>query len=118
LDEKMRPLSAAEKSALLILANKLPAHQKMSLLKDLVGCEVEALTLDGSRLGFKLQGYDRPPYVGQHSYSCEGSVLDTNNERITVCLYADQNDRLLELELIKWSDKQIQGVNWDTFEVS
>jgi hypothetical protein len=116
--KKMRPLNSAELSALLALANKLPDQERINLLKDLENSHVENLTPDGSRLGFRLQEYDRPPYSGQHAYSCEGRVLDADGDEITVCLYADQNDRLLELELIKWSDEPIQAIQWKTFTVS
>lgn len=114
----MRSLTSAERSALLVLASELPYHERASLLNDLENSQVEILTPDGSRLGFTLHEYDRPPYSGQHAYSREGRVLDADGEEITVCLYADQNDRLLELELIKWSDEPIQAIQWETLKVS
>jgi hypothetical protein len=46
----------------------------------------------------------RLPYAGQHAYSVEGLVMDVDGTQLTVCVYADHQDRLLELELIRWDD--------------
>lgn len=114
----MRSLNNYERAVVQALANMLPSQERDTLLQDLQHCQVESLTSDGSRLGFNLEGYARPSYVGQHPYSCEGRALDSDDQEVTVCLYADQNDRLLELELIKWSDEQIQSIRWETFTVT
>jgi hypothetical protein len=99
-------------------ADELPCQERIGFLRGLENSQVEALSPDGSRLGFTLYEYVRPPYSGQHAYSREGCVQDADGEQVTVCLYADQNDRLLELELIKWSDNPIQAIQWETFKVS
>ncbi len=114
----MRSLTSVEYAALLVFADELPCQERIGFLRGLENSQVEALSPDGSRLGFTLYEYVRPPYSGQHAYSREGCVQDADGEQVTVCLYADQNDRLLELELIKWSDNPIQAIQWETFKVS
>lgn len=118
MDTKVRPLTVGERAALVQLAERLPHIEKEGLLRDLEGCFVSPQTEDGSRLLFELQGYARPEYKGQHAYSIEGTVKDSDGAQMTVCIYAGHDDRLLELELIKWGEAAIFQPNWETFEVT
>lgn len=113
-----RRLTDHEYSALIELSKRLGSDQQKQLLDDLKKCTVEEATKDGSRLLFSIDGYDRPPYKGQHAYPVEGTVTDSDGAELSVSLYADENNRVLELELLKWGDALIQKPNWDTFKVS
>ena len=66
---------------------------------------------------FDLSGYLRPPYRGQHSYPSEGKMRDRDGAEVTVVLYADENDRLLELEFIRWGDGDLIGPDLSTIEL-
>lgn len=46
-----------------------------------------------------------------------GAALDRDGADMNVCVYADQNERLLELELIKWGDADILDPDWKTFRI-
>lgn len=88
------------------------------LLNDIERCAVVEETEGGESLVFAIDGYCRPPYVGQHPYPTEGSVIDEDGEKLSVVLYADQQDRLLEMELIRWSGDARCSPRWDTFELN
>lgn len=117
MDEEPRKLSEAEHRALIKMANQLPDVEMEMLVSDLKRCRVIADTKDGSRFLFLIDGYPRPAYLGQHAYPTEGVVKDVDGADLTVCIYADHQDRLLELELIKWTEQPIREPNWDTFAI-
>lgn len=114
---EVRPLTLGERAALVRMADKLPDAEREGFLRDIENCGVSSQTEDDSRLLFELRGYVRPEYKGQHAYPVEGVVKDADGAELTVCVYADHQDRLLELEVIKWGDASIQQPDWDTFEV-
>ena len=92
-----RFLSLAEKLVLLKLINQLDIQTRNN-----ISCDIECATVteensDGSILRFHISGYNRPKYEGQREYPVEGRVFDTDGELLTVCIYADQNNRLYEL---------------------
>jgi hypothetical protein len=118
MDDKVRKLSAGELRALRLLGSRLPQAQKKQFLDDLQDCLITEATADGSRLIFTLRDYTRPTYRGQHAYPIEGVVNDTDGSQLSVSIYADPNDRLLELELVKWEDKPICDPDWSTFRLA
>lgn len=113
----VRPLTDNEYKALRLLAQGLKPAERASLLADLENCSVEETTPDGSRLKFYLPNYDRPPYRGQHAYTVGGVMEDRDGDEISVAIYADENNRLLELEQIKWGEKPLVRPDWSTFRV-
>lgn len=116
--ENLRKLTAGERAALEKMAGRLPMDAGCQLLKDVDVCSVAAQTADGSLIRFDLPAYPRPTCAGQHAYAIEGVVTNLDQAEITVCIYADVKDRLLELELIKWEDTPILGPDWGTFRVA
>lgn len=75
------------------------------------------MSSSGSRIVFEIDGYLRPPYRGQHAYKVEGKVLDRDRAEVSVVLYADENNRLLELEFIRWDGGQIIDLDWETLQL-
>jgi hypothetical protein len=113
----MRKLTSAEAAAIQSIANSLPATDRDQLLSDMDEAPVRDVTPDGSRVQFFISGYSRPTYRGQHAIGSEGAVEDADGVRVGVLLHADENNRVLELELIKWGDAPIVGINWETFTI-
>lgn len=72
---------------------------------------------DGSRVVFFISGYHRPPYRGQHSFGVAGNLNDKDGMTIWLDLYADENDRLLELELIRQGSGKILDPVWTSLEL-
>jgi hypothetical protein len=112
-----RALRSNEMYALRMLSTKMKAEEAKQLLLDISDCQVEEATSDGGRLIFVIPGYQRPPYIGQHSYTVGGAIEDADGSEVGVNLYADENHRVLELELIRWNDGPLQKPNWDSFRL-
>lgn len=117
MENEVRPLNAGELSALVLLSKRLSHGEQERFLRDLHNCTVWSATNDGSRLVFGLASYTRPTYDGQHAYPVEGLVTDADGADLVVCVYADHQDRLLELELIKWGNRPVIAPDWATFRV-
>jgi hypothetical protein len=113
----MRRLNSLEHSAILKLSVNLEEAVRAQLLSDLQGALAVSVTKDGSRLHFFLKEYERPEYHGQHTYGCGGVMFDADGAELSVTLYADENNRLLELELVKLAETDIVAPNWETFRV-
>lgn len=113
----MRSLTTREHALVEALANGLPASQKTRLMADVERSRVEDATGDGSRLVFSIAGYERPLYLGQHTYPVEATLLDSDGARLHVMLYADANGRLVELEVIRWDKERLIHPDLASLEV-
>jgi hypothetical protein len=113
----MRSLTKPEQFILLEMSKYLSDEQKKQFLYDVDHAVVEKANPDGSRVKFFISGYERQAYEGQHAYSVEGRMLDVDGEVVSVYIYADKNNRLLELEYVKWSDTPIIELQWNSFSI-
>lgn len=113
----MRPLNVNEKNLIARFAEKLNAPERERLLDDAAQATAKEVTPDASRIMFEIAGYHHPPYRGQHSYGVDGKMLDSDGVELSVCLYADENGRLLELEFIRWDPNDLQSPRWETLEI-
>jgi hypothetical protein len=113
----MRYLREEERQLLLAFAGKLINQDKAQLIEDINNASVKSVADDGARILFDVNGYDRPTYGGQHSIPLEGRVLDADGTEMSVCVYADENDRLLELEFVRWGDGPILSPQWPTQKI-
>jgi CHASE2 domain-containing sensor protein len=114
---KIRELNAAEKMLVSRIAAMLPDEpRRRQLLQDLENSKVESANEKDSRLIFHIEGYHRPPYEGQRSFGVEGQVVDRDGAIVSIDLYADQNDRVLELEFIRQAEKweKVLGPDWNS----
>lgn len=109
-----RALNVYEAAVIRKVADRLPEHDRAQLLKDLMHAFVEEELADGSRITFGIDSYVRPPYRGQHSFGVEGTLNDKDGASISVDLFADENGRLLELELIRWGHGDLIDPDWQS----
>lgn len=110
-----RMLSPAEISVITKIANMLSDNRRAQLLKDMANAKAQ---VDSSqRTIFHIAGYERPPYAGQYSFGVEGRLFDRDGVQLCLDLYADQNDRLLELELLRIEDGDVLAPKWETLEL-
>jgi hypothetical protein len=72
---------------------------------------------DGSRITFTIVGYQRPVYKGQHPFRVEGKVQDQDGSELSVLLHADENGRLLELELVRFDKGEVIAPDWSTLRL-
>lgn len=110
----MRKLTREEELLIADFAGKLDEAERRQLLDDLKNASVSSVARDGSRVMFQIIGYERPRYRGQHPFAVEGRMLDGDGSELTVLLFADENGRLLELELIRWDAGDLLGPRWET----
>ncbi|WP_329913113.1 hypothetical protein [Stenotrophomonas sp. SMYL82] len=103
----MRTVSNFESALIEAVAAHLPAISASQLQADLASATAVEMGPGGSRVGFVISGYERPPYQGQHPYPVELLMQDADGAELTPILHADANDRLLELEIIRWDGAEL-----------
>lgn len=111
-----RKVSTEEETAIRQVAARLPSDQQLQLLEDVSKSSARSETPDGSRVRFDIDGYNRPEYRGQHSFGVQGELLDQDGSRLSFDLFADENNRLLELEIVRWDDGPLNPV-WSTLKL-
>lgn len=113
----MRDLTPAERNVIREVARRLPDGERDRLLEDMERATAESQSVDGSRIVFSIAGYVRPPYRGQHPYPVEGKVQDRDGSELSVLLHADENGRLLELEVVRFDEGDVMGPVWGTLRL-
>lgn len=113
----MRPLSNSERHAVEKFSIKLRDDIRAQIMQDLNAASVHWESGDGSRILFAIDGYIRPQYRSQQTYGIDGKMTDKDGADLTVCLYADENNRILELEVIRWDEKPLIDPQWDCLEI-
>lgn len=113
----MRKLTSNERTLIWRVADRLPDDQRLQLCSDLSKATVISEANDGSRILFDIEDYSRPEYRGQHAFPIEMRMLDADNSELSVVLHADENDRLFELEIIRWGDGDLIRPKWGTLTV-
>lgn len=113
----MRALTLRERSLIEAFAQRLAFADKYQLSTDLEASVVDYENADGSLLGFRISNYLRPAYRGQHSFDVEGRMLDADGADVSVILYADENHRLLEMEILRWDSRGLIAPRWETLQL-
>lgn len=113
----IRNLTSDEKHVIREIALRLPKDERDKLLADMERATVERMSGDASQIVFEISGYDRPAYRGQHPFPAEGKVQDRDGSELSVLLHADENGRLLELELVRFDEGAVIEPNWGTLRV-
>lgn len=113
----MRQLSDNERQLIAQFAARLSDLERKQLIADATDATAHDVTPDGSRIGFEIAEYCRPSYRGQHSFGIDAKMLDRDGTELSVCLYADENGRLLELEFIRWDSNDLLSPRWETLSM-
>ena len=112
----MRDLSELESNLISLLADALPPDVSQRIKADLrIATVIEELP-DRSMVTLQLAGYTRPPRCGQRRFPVEGKMLDKDGALLHALLFADTDDRLLELEIIRWDMAGLIEPDLGTFE--
>ncbi|MBW9108008.1 DUF6984 family protein [Paraburkholderia phenoliruptrix] len=112
-----RELTENERTFVRLIASRLAPEESEKLLSDLASARAEPQLEDGSLILFHIDGYERSTAIGQHTFPFEGRLADADGEPVSVLLFADPANRLLELEFIRWADGQLQGPNWASLQI-
>ena len=110
-----RPLTETENMLVVRMAAKLPDRQRVQIIADLEHATAEPLNDDSSIVRFEIVGYQRAPSIGRHT-SVDGVAKDGDGAHLNVILFTDQNDRLYELEIVRFENGAIVGPDWTTLE--
>lgn len=113
----MRALSDAEKSLISRMAEKLPEKTRSQIMNDLSNAAVEFEYDKGSIVVLKIAGYERPADQSLKPFAVDGLVKDTDGEKIDVILHGDVNERLFQLELLRYAKGDIIGPDWNTLQL-
>jgi hypothetical protein len=116
----IRPLTKEEITLIKLFAEKLNKKQENQIMADMKNATAEIITeAGGSIICFHINGYERPEKGGQDVIA-EGTIKDQGNIPVTILLFTDCNDRLYELEFIRWDgtegDKIIK-LDWLTLTI-
>ena len=107
----LRTLHAHERLLIEAVAAVLPADPAAQLRADAgVVMAVDESTL---LVGFVLAGHARPTPPGDHPYPVDIEVPDADGEALSIILFADEDGRLLQLEIIRWDDEAVRAPKWD-----
>jgi len=98
----MRRISKFERVLIEGVARKLHPSAASKLINDMDNASVDDSVGGRSRVLFIIDGYGPVAYKGQHQYPVEMRLIDADGADLTAILYADENDRLCELEIIRW----------------
>jgi hypothetical protein len=110
----LRQLTTHEADAVRRVAERLPAPTRQQLLQDLERAAVDMQRSSPGRIVFSVTGYVRPRHSGQHSFGVAGKLVDRDGAELAFDVYADQDNRLLELELIRWGEGEPIDPDWST----
>lgn len=113
----MRSLSAEERNVITRISEKLGEREREQLLNDMEHASVNPVSEDGSLVEFEISGNEHPPYRGHSLYPVEGKLRDSDGAELCVLLNADENGRLLALEIIRWSTGDLLAPDWGTLEL-
>jgi len=94
----------------------LPAAQRAQMLADLATASVEPLNDDGSILRFHLRDYTRLPGIGRR-VAVDGTARDRDGAYLNVILFTDENDRLYELEVVRFDEGNVVGPDMETLKI-
>jgi hypothetical protein len=78
---------------------------------------VEPFNADETIVRFHISGYEGPNAGGQEAYPIEGRTLDKDGLEVFVWIYADANQRLLELEILRVSPGPLISPVWSALEL-
>lgn len=113
----MNKLTPEEIFVIKSFANLCVPQIKEMILKDLEILTIKESAPDRAFIIFDLPGYNRPVCKGQRTYGMDGKLLDKDGAEVLVLLYADENNRMLELEFVRWDSKKIISLQWETLRI-
>ncbi|WPH17803.1 DUF6984 family protein [Variovorax paradoxus] len=98
-------------------AELLPLAAQELILADLQVAQIKECASNRSWIIFSIPGYERPIYQGQHTVEVEGKLLDKDGAEVSAILYVDENNRLYELEFVRWDANELIDLQWSTLEI-
>ena len=110
-------LKQEERDLISRYAELLPLAARELILADLQIAQIKECASNRSWITFSMPGYERPIYQGQHPIEVEGKLLDKDGTEVSAILYVDENNRLYELEFVRWDANELIDLQWNTLEL-
>jgi hypothetical protein len=110
----VRPLTDVEKRVVRWFAEHVGESQRRSLLSDLDQSSAEEIHDEHLTIRFHIDGYPRPSYRGERPLPVDATVSDADGVRLAVILAADEDERLFELQVLRFEPGPVLGPNWAT----
>ena len=110
-------LKQEERDLIRQYAELLPLAAQELILADLQIAQIKECASNRAWIIFSIPGYGRPIYQGQHTVKVEGKLLDNYGAEVSAILYVDENNRLYELEFVRWDANELIDLQWSTLEI-
>ncbi len=115
--EKLRPLQPIERDIIARFIALAVDDRRPRYADDLARTTHVWENELGSLLRLEIQGYVRPE-GGQDSIRVDGDAKDADGTALSIAVYVDANDHLLEFEIIKWDDTSRPiAPDWSTLKL-
>ncbi len=111
-----RPSTEAERVLVSRMCAGLQDAERAQVLADLADAIVEPLNDDGSIVRFELLNYTRLPGIGRR-VAVDGVANDRDGAHLNVILFTDENNRLYELEIVRFDEGSVIGPDWATLKI-
>jgi hypothetical protein len=108
-----RSLTETEKMVISRMAETLPDSKRSQIVADLARASAEPMNDDGTIIRFEIPEYQRPPQTGGR-VTVDGKVKDRDGAHLDVILFTDENDRLYELEVVRYEVGKVMEPDWTT----
>ena len=110
-------LKQEERDLIRRYAELLPLAAQELILEDLQIAQIKECASNRSWIILAIPGYERPIYQGQYTVEVEGKLLDKDGTEVSAILYVDENNRLYELEFVRWDANELIDLQWSTLEI-
>jgi hypothetical protein len=110
----MRAVTTVEREIVRWFAARANELQRERVLSDLDQAQAEETRDKHLTIQFQVEGYTRLPYRVEHPLLVNACVLDFDGAKLDVSVSLDENDRLFQLQVLRFEDGPVQGPDWTT----
>jgi len=110
----MRPVTTVEREVVRWFAARASQLQRERVLSDLEQAQVEETRDEHLTIRFQVEGYTRPPYRFERPLPVNACALDSDGAKLDVSVSLDENDRLFQLQVLRFEAGPVQGPDWTT----
>lgn len=95
------------------MAEALADSRRAKIMADLAQATAVPMNNDNTIIRFEMSGYQHPPKSGGR-VTVDGKAKDQDGAYLDVILFTDENDRLYELEIVRFEEGKVLGPDWNT----
>jgi hypothetical protein len=87
--------------------------KRAQIMADLAQATALPMNDDDTIIRFEIPGYQHPPKSGGRVIA-DSRAKDQDGAYLDVILFTDENDRLYELEIVRFEEGKVIGPDWNT----